>query len=89
VERISWYEQHLAELAHAIADGCKVRAYHAWTLLDNFEWRSGYTSRMGLTYVDHDTQKRTIKDSGHWYAHVAAENRMVVPGSVSKGPHTS
>jgi beta-glucosidase/6-phospho-beta-glucosidase/beta-galactosidase len=35
--RISFQRQILAELARAIADGAKVRAYHAWSLVDNFE----------------------------------------------------
>jgi len=34
--------------------------------VDNFEWSSGYSCRMGLIHVDHATQKRTIKDSGYW-----------------------
>ena len=76
--RIAWYRQHLAELSRAIADGAKVRAYHAWTLLDNFEWESGYSQRMGLTYVDFQTLKRTIKDSGYWYGRVAASGRLSV-----------
>jgi len=74
--RIRWYEQHLAVMARAMKDGANVRAYHAWTLLDNLEWRSGYSQRMGLTYVDFATQKRTLKDSGLWYGHVAATGRL-------------
>jgi beta-glucosidase len=69
--RIAFYRQHLVELAQAMADGAKVRSYHAWTLLDNFEWQNGFAHRMGLTYVDFATQKRTIKDSGYWYARVS------------------
>jgi beta-glucosidase len=76
--RIEFYRQHLAELARAMKDGAKVRAYHAWTLLDNFEWDNGLTPRMGLTYVDFATQKRTIKDSGHWYGRVATTGRLDV-----------
>jgi beta-glucosidase len=76
--RIAWYQQHLAELARAIADGARVRAYHAWSLLDNFEWQHGYARRFGLTHVDFQTQRRTIKDSGHWYGRVAATNRLEV-----------
>ena len=75
--RIRWYKQHLEELSRAIKDGANVRAYHAWTLLDNLEWRSGFTGRMGLTYVDFKTLKRTVKDSGLWYGRVAAANRLV------------
>jgi beta-glucosidase len=76
--RIEFYRQHLAELARAMGDGARVRAYHAWTLLDNFEWSSGLTNRMGLTYVDFATQKRIIKDSGYWYGRVAAAGRLDV-----------
>ena len=57
-------------------DGARVRAFHAWSLLDNFEWNDGYTERYGLTYVDYRDQKRTVKDSGQWYAQVAATNRI-------------
>ena len=54
----------------------KIRAYHAWSLLDNFEWAEGCTQRFGLTYVDFRTQKRTLKDSGRWYGQLAASGRL-------------
>lgn len=76
--RILWYRETLAELGRAIADGARVRAYHAWTLLDNFQWAEGYTERYGLIYTDFRNQKRTIKDSGYWYGRVAASNRLDV-----------
>jgi len=76
--RIQWYRDVLAELARAIADGARVRAFHAWTLLDNFQWAEGYTERYGLIYTDFRNQKRTIKDSGLWYGRVAASNRLTV-----------
>jgi beta-glucosidase len=76
--RIEWYKQHLAELARAIRDGARVRAYHAWSLLDNMEWQSGFTQRYGLVRVDFDTLKRTIKDSGQWYGRVARTGRLDV-----------
>jgi beta-glucosidase len=76
--RTSFHQQHLAELARAIRDGAKVRAYHAWSLVDNFEWADGYSQRYGMTYVDFRDQRRTVKDSGLWYGRVAGANRLDV-----------
>jgi beta-glucosidase len=66
--RIAYHQSYLSELARAIRDGADVRGYHAWSLMDNFEWAEGFSQRFGLTYVDYQTQKRTIKASGTWYA---------------------
>lgn len=74
--RIAFFRAELAELARAIQDGARVRSFHAWSLLDNFEWNDGYTQRYGLTYVDFRDQQRTIKDSGLWYGRLAATNRL-------------
>ncbi len=75
--RTAFFKGILAELARAIADGARVRAFHAWSLMDNFEWTDGYSQRYGLTYVDFRDQKRTVKDSGLWYGRVAETNRLV------------
>jgi beta-glucosidase len=61
--------------------------------MDNFEWAEGYRLRFGLVHVDYATQKRTLKDSAHWYARVAATNgrsldepvELALPGSVVEG----
>jgi beta-glucosidase len=72
--RIEFHRGYLGAVADAIAQGADVRGYHAWTLLDNFEWSEGYDQRFGLVWVDFATGKRTLKDSGRWYGRVAAEN---------------
>jgi beta-glucosidase len=74
--RIDYYRGYLRELGRAIADGADVRGYHAWSLLDNFEWAEGYSQRFGLVWVDFDTGERTIKQSARWYAGVAAQNAV-------------
>ena len=63
-------------MAHAIEDGVPVRAYHAWSLLDNFEWAYGFSQRFGIVHVDFaDGQRRTVKDSGREYARIIAEHQ--------------
>jgi len=74
--RIDFYRGYLGAVGRAIAQGADVRGYHAWSLLDNFEWAEGYAQRFGLAYVDFATCERTIKQSGHWYARVAAQNGL-------------
>ncbi|HET9028726.1 MAG TPA: family 1 glycosylhydrolase, partial [Candidatus Aquilonibacter sp.] len=65
--RIAYYATHLEQVERAIADGAPVTGYFAWSLLDNFEWAEGYRPRFGLVYVDYETQRRIMKDSGYWY----------------------
>jgi beta-glucosidase len=65
--RIRYLEHYLAELEKAIRAGSDVRGYFMWTTVDNFEWNSGFGHRMGFVRVDHETQKRTVKDSAYWY----------------------
>ena len=60
-------EQHFAQAARAIAAGVPLKGYYVWSLLDNFEWAFGYERRFGIVYVDFQTQKRIVKDSGRWY----------------------
>ena len=75
--RVEYYQKHLEQLLRAIHDGADVRGYHAWSLMDNFEWAHGFSQRFGLVHVDYATQKRTIKDSGKYYAAVAAGNALL------------
>jgi beta-glucosidase len=67
VERIRYVESHLEALAAAMKQGVDVRGYFLWSLLDNFEWNSGYAKRFGIVHVDYGTQRRTLKDSAVWY----------------------
>jgi beta-glucosidase len=65
--RILFLQHYLSELEKGIQEGSDVRGYFVWSTVDNFEWASGYTYRMGFIRVDHETQQRTIKDSAYWY----------------------
>ncbi|OEL22948.1 putative inactive beta-glucosidase 14 [Dichanthelium oligosanthes] len=65
--RVDYICGYLTFLASAIRKGADVRGYFVWSLLDNFEWTSGYTYRFGLYHVDFKTLKRTPKLSAKWY----------------------
>lgn len=65
--RVNYLRWHLDAVARAIELGADVRGYFYWSLLDNFEWDSGYTKRFGMIHVDYQTQQRVFKDSAHWY----------------------
>lgn len=47
--------------------GADVRGYFIWSLMDNFEWTSGYELKFGLYYVDRHTLDRVPKLSAKWY----------------------
>lgn len=66
-DRIAYLRAYVSAMNEAAAAGVDVRGYFVWSLLDNFEWDSGYSVRFGLTYVDYPTQRRTPKTSFGWY----------------------
>jgi beta-glucosidase len=57
-----------------IRKGADVRGYFAWSLLDNFERTSGYTTRFGLHRVDYPSLKRTPRLSATWYKEFIAKH---------------
>ena len=64
--RIHYLKEHINTVLKAKEQGCDVRGYFAWSLLDNFEWAKGFSTRFGLVHVDYDNGTRTMKQSGHW-----------------------
>jgi beta-glucosidase len=70
--RVDYLRKHIAAVHAAVEAGADVRGYFVWSLLDNFEWSLGYSKRFGIVHVDFETQKRTPKDSAHFYSRVIA-----------------
>ncbi len=72
-QRVDFLDRYLSQMARAVHDGVDIRACSLWTLMDNFEWSSGYYPRFGLVHVDFETQTRTPKDSFYWYRDTIAQ----------------
>ncbi|MFC0241419.1 GH1 family beta-glucosidase [Rhodopseudomonas telluris] len=73
--RIAFLRDYISGLDAALAAGADVRGYFVWSLLDNFEWESGYGVRFGLVFMDYPTLKRIPKASFDWYADVIRHAR--------------
>lgn len=75
-KRKNYLEKHIEQVIRAKKDGVNVNGYFVWSLTDNFEWAEGYKPRFGLVYIDFNTQKRIIKDSGYWYSMLIQSNEF-------------
>jgi len=75
-DRIAFLREHLRAVRRAIAAGIPLRGYFLWSLMDNFEWERGYGPRFGIVRVDYATQRRTLKQSAHWYREVIRANKL-------------
>lgn len=65
--RQRYIERHIAAVGEAVKQGVPMGGYMVWSLMDNFEWASGYEKRFGIVHVDFQTLQRTLKDSALWY----------------------
>ncbi|CAK1545959.1 unnamed protein product [Leptosia nina] len=93
--RVYYYREYLSAMLDAIEEGSDVKAYTAWSLMDNFEWRYGYTERFGLYEVDYDStnRTRTPRKSAYVYKEIlrtrtldpSYEPDMSIPLSIDEG----
>jgi beta-glucosidase len=69
--RCEFYRSYIGHMSeNAVKRGIPVVGYFAWSIMDNYEWADGFTTRFGLTYVDYATQQRTPKLSMRWFSAV-------------------
>ncbi|CAK1543623.1 unnamed protein product [Leptosia nina] len=89
-DRIEFLDAYLKEIAKAIEEGINVEGYTAWSLMDNFEWLSGYSVSYGLYKVDFkDPQRlRTPRASAHYYADVIKSRRLDTT-NINKNKYTN
>ena len=75
VDRLNYLRDHITAVADAMDQGVPMAGYMVWSLMDNFEWASGYLKRFGIIHVDYATQVRTPKVSAEWYRDFLADWR--------------
>jgi beta-glucosidase len=72
-----WLVVRAARALHeASAAGADVRGYFHWSLVDNFEWAEGWSTRFGLAALDVETQERTPRPSARLYGALAHANAL-------------
>jgi len=74
-DRTDYLATHINAVGEALAQGVPMAGYMVWSLMDNFEWASGYAKRFGIVHVDYATLARTPKDSALWYRDLVAQCR--------------
>ncbi|ODM94351.1 Lactase-phlorizin hydrolase [Orchesella cincta] len=80
--RVDYYRDYTNNMLKAIKlDGCNIKKYTAWSLIDNFEWARGYTERFGAHFVDFNdpARMRTPKRSQGYLKQLFADNGFPPP----------
>jgi len=76
-DRVMYLRNYLAAAQRAVSEGYPLKGYFLWSLLDNFEWASGYTQRFGIIYVNYSTLARTPKLSFEYYRDVIRTGKVL------------
>jgi beta-glucosidase len=68
-----WLKRYIYAMNRAVAEGCDVRGYFYWSLMDNWEWDMGYHEKFGLAEVNFDTQERKLRKGAAWFKEVVGQ----------------
>lgn len=64
-----WLEETIVAMEKALSEGVQVAGYLHWSLLDNFEWESGWWPKFGLISVNRQQgMLREVRPSAKWLA---------------------
>lgn len=63
--RDKFIRTYFDSLVRAVRDGYDIRGFYYWTLMDNFEWNTGFSKKFGLYEWTQGSDKRTLRDKSH------------------------
>ena len=75
-KRKDFIVNHLKCVHQAISEGIPVKGYFYWSLIGNFEWARGFSSKFGLFTVDRETFERKMRPSAETYAKICKNNSI-------------
>ncbi|XP_039750553.1 myrosinase 1-like [Pararge aegeria] len=82
-DRINFMKKYLEQVLLSIkVDNVSVIGFGVWSLMDNFEWLSGYKHKFGLYEVDYENEKRarTPRASAYYYACLIKNRSLHIAG---------
>ncbi|XP_025784620.1 lactase-phlorizin hydrolase [Puma concolor] len=84
--RISYLRSYINEALKAVQDKVDLRGYTVWSVMDNFEWATGFAERFGLHFVNYTDPSlpRIPKASAKLFASIVRCNGFPNP---AVGPH--
>uniref|UniRef100_A0A452TGJ9 Lactase/phlorizin hydrolase n=1 Tax=Ursus maritimus TaxID=29073 RepID=A0A452TGJ9_URSMA len=84
--RIYYLRSYINEALKAVQDKVDLRGYTVWSVMDNFEWATGFAERFGLHFVNYTDPSlpRIPKASAKFFASIARCNGFPDPAA---GPH--
>ncbi|XP_036110707.1 lactase-phlorizin hydrolase [Molossus molossus] len=84
--RIYYLRSYINEALKAVQDKVDLRGYTVWSVMDNFEWATGFSERFGLHFVNYTDPSlpRIPKASAKLYASITRCNGFPDPEA---GPH--
>lgn len=85
-DRIYYLRSYINEALKAVQDKVDLRGYTLWSVMDNFEWATGFAERFGVHFVNRSDPSlpRIPKASANFYASVVRCNGFPDP---AQGPH--
>ncbi len=70
-KREDYFKKHLWVVSYALKKGYDIRGYHVWTLLDSFNWKTGFMEKYGMYEVDFDTLERALRPGARCVVNLA------------------